>query len=47
MNTLLGAAKTAINETQAEATLRRENTSQADVIAWSGCKDEQTVSGDG
>lgn len=41
---LFGAAKSAFKEKKADEVLRKQNTSAADVIAWSGCMDEQTVS---
>lgn len=44
LSSLFGAAKTMFNEKQAGDLLRQQNTSEADVISWSGCKDDQTVS---
>lgn len=44
MTSLFGAAKSMFKEKQAGALLREQNTSEADVISWSGCKDDQTVS---
>lgn len=43
LTSLFGAAKGMFNERQAGELLREQNTSEADVISWSGCKDDQTV----
>ena len=40
---LMGAAKGAFDARQSDAKARKYNTSPADVIQWSGCKDDQTV----
>ncbi|CAK9781350.1 unnamed protein product [Cutaneotrichosporon oleaginosum] len=42
MSSLFGAAKSMFKEKQAGDLLREQNTSEADVISWSGCKDDQT-----
>ena len=39
----MGAAKGAFDAKQSDAKARKNNTSPADVIQWSGCKDDQTV----
>lgn len=44
VKSLFSAATGIFKERQADAKLREENHSEADVVMWSGCKDEQTVS---
>jgi hypothetical protein len=41
---LFGAAMSSFKESKADDALRAQNTSPADVILFSGCKDDQTVS---
>lgn len=40
---LMGIAKGAFDAKRSDAKSRKDNTSAADVIQWSGCKDDQTV----
>ena len=40
----MGIAKGAFDAKKSDAKSRKDNTSAADVIQWSGCKDDQTVS---
>lgn len=44
MTSLFGAAKSAWAANKAEEKTKRTKTSPADVVMWSGCKDNQTVS---
>jgi len=41
---LFSSLTSTFKEKQADSLLRAQNTSSADVILFSGCKDEQTVS---
>ena len=41
---LMNVAKGAFDAQQSHAKAKKDNTSTADVIQWSGCKDDQTVS---
>jgi len=43
MSSLFGAAKGAFEANQSHEKTKKTNTSPADVIMWSGCKDDQTV----
>lgn len=44
MSSLFGAAKSAWAANKAEEKTKKTKTSPADVVMWSGCKDNQTVS---
>lgn len=44
MSSLFGAAKGAFEMNRAHEKTKKTKTSSADVIMWSGCKDDQTVS---
>lgn len=44
MSSLFGAAKGAFNANQSNEKTKKTRTSPADVVMWSGCKDDQTVS---
>jgi hypothetical protein len=44
MSSLFGAAKGAFDMNRAHEKTKKTKTSPADVIMWSGCKDDQTVS---
>lgn len=41
---LMGIAKGAFDAKKSDSKAKKNNTSPADVIQWSGCKDDQTVS---
>lgn len=43
MSSLFGAAKGAFDMNQSHEKTKKTKTSPADVIMWSGCKDDQTV----
>jgi hypothetical protein len=43
MSSLFGAAKGAFNANQSHEKTKKTKTSPADVVMWSGCKDDQTV----
>lgn len=43
MSALFGAAKNAFSEQRAHEKTKADKTSPADVIMFSGCKDDQTV----
>lgn len=44
MLSMFSGAKSAFGAKRADAYLRENNTTEADVTVWSGCKDDQTVS---